>query len=184
MLSLITFDSPKFGLHGFAALFYLQKIKKQDNKRMFELYQKIIHLQFLGYKNPLITAVQMMPNYKYVQPVESAVIDPKKKREYNQRYYQKHHIDSGPKGTEILCLETQEVFESVSKAGEILNCNPSLIFRAMQQNNGYYKKMHFVRLEGRTVEEVLADAKAHPEAYRSKTGKWNKYRNRRTEKEN
>lgn len=138
---------------------------------MFELYQKIIHLQFLGYENPLITAIQMMPDYKYVQPVESTKIDPAKKREYNQRWYKKHHVNSGSKGTEILCLETQEVFESVSKAGEILNCNPSLIFRAMQQNNGYYKKKHFVRLEGRTVEEVLEDAKANPKKYLSKTGK-------------
>lgn len=138
---------------------------------MFELYKKIIHLQFLGYENPLITAIQMMPDYKYVEPVEAVKIDPAKKREYNQRYYQKHHSSNGPKGTEILCLETQEVFESVSKAGEMLNCNPSLIFRAMQQNNGYYKGMHFVRLDGRTVEEILEDAKANPNKYKSKKGK-------------
>lgn len=138
---------------------------------MFELYKKIIHLQFLGYENPLITAIQMMPDYKYVEPVEAVKIDPAKKREYNQRYYQKHHSSNGPKGTEILCLETQEVFESVSKAGEMLNCNPSLIFRAMQQNNGYYKGRHFVRLDGRTVEEILEDAKANPNKYKSKTGK-------------
>ena len=138
---------------------------------MFELYKKIVHLQFLGYENPLITAIQMMPDYKYVESVEQAKIDPEKRREYNQRYYQKHHTDSGPKGTKILCLETKEVFESVSKAGKILNCNPSLIFRAMQQNNGYYKGLHFVRLDRRTVEEVLEDAKEHPEKYKSKSGK-------------
>lgn len=138
---------------------------------MFELYKKIIHLQFLNYKNPLITAVQMMPDYKYVQPLESAVVEPAKKREYNRTYYLKHHVKSGPKGTEIMCLETQEVFESVSKAGEILNCNPSLLFRAIKDNNGYYKKKHFIKLDGRDPEEIIKDAKEHPEKYLSKTGK-------------
>lgn len=147
----------------------------------FELYKKIVHLQFIGCKDPLITAVRSMPGYKHVEPIEPAKIDPQKKREYNRTYYLKHHLSSGYCGTEILCLETKEVFESVSKAAEILNCNPSLIFRAMKENNGYYKQKHFVRLEGRTVEEVLADAKEHPERYKSKAGKWNKCRNRRIE---
>lgn len=135
---------------------------------MFELYKKIVHLQFIGCENPLITAVRSMPNYKHVEPT---VIEPEKKREYNRRYYLKHKTSSGSYGTEIMCLETKEVFESVSKAGEILNCNPSLIFRAIKENGGYYKKKHFVRLEGRTPEEVLEDAKSNPNKYKSKTGK-------------
>lgn len=155
-------------LQTYAAIF-LQKIKKQDNKRMFELYKKIIHLQFLGYKNPLITAIQMMPDYKHQEPIPEEQIE--KKKEYMKHYHQEHYTLKGPKGTEIMCLETKEVFESVSKAGEILNCNPSLIFRALKDNNGYYRKKHFVRLDGRTVEEILEDAKTNPEKYRSKAGK-------------
>lgn len=136
---------------------------------MFELYKKIIHLQFLGYENPLITAIQMMPDYKHQEPVPEEQIE--KKKEYMKHYHQEHYTLKGPKGTEIMCLETKEVFESVSKAGEILNCNPALIFRALKDNNGYYRKKHFVRLDGRTVEEILEDAKTNPEKYRSKAGK-------------
>lgn len=136
---------------------------------MFELYKKIIHLQFLNYKNPLITAIQMMHDYKYKEPTSEEQIE--KKKEYMKCYHQEHYILKGPKGTEIMCLETQEVFESVSKAGEVYNCNPALIFRALKDNNGYYKKKHFVRLDGRTPEEILEDAAEHPEKYRSKAGK-------------